>query len=95
MQSANNVEFRRAFANSLFGALINFFEGVSVGARRIRVAAKRAQLAMRHADVGRIDMAIDVEISNVAVFFFAYVVGQPADGEQIRRTVKLDAIFKC
>ena len=83
MQSANNVEFGCAFANALLGALINFFEGVSVGARRVGVAAERTQLAMRHADVGRIDVTVDVEIGDVAVLFFADVVGEPADREQV------------
>jgi hypothetical protein len=38
---------------------------------------------MRHADVGRIDVTVDVEIGDVAVLFFADVVGEPADREQV------------
>jgi hypothetical protein len=49
---------------------------------------------MRHADVGRIDVTVDVEIGDVAMFLFADVVGEPADGEQVRRTIEFNAIFK-
>ena len=67
MQAADHVEFGRAFAHALFGALVNLFESERVGARRIGIAAKRAQLAMRDAHVGRIDVPIDVEKTGVAV----------------------------
>ncbi len=63
MQAADHVEFRGAFAHALFGALVNFFERERVGARRVGIAAKGAQLAMRDADVGGIDVAIHVEES--------------------------------
>ena len=63
MQAADHVKFGGAFAHALFGALINFFERESVRAGRVGVAAKGAQLAVRDADVGGIDVAIDVEIA--------------------------------
>ena len=49
---------------------------------------------MCNADVGGIDVAIDVEIRDVAVLFFADVIRQPSDCEQVRRTVELDAVFE-
>ncbi len=49
---------------------------------------------MRYADVGRIDVAIDVVISDVAVALFANVIGQPAYRQKIGRFVKRDAVFK-
>src|SRR6266403_1311176 len=84
MQTANDVELRRAFANALFGALIDFFESEGISAGRIRIAAKRTKFAVRYADVGRIDVTIDVEVGDVAVFFLANVIGEPSDGEKIR-----------
>src|SRR5882762_518692 len=94
MQAANDVEFGGAFANALFRTLIDFFQSVGVGTGRVRIAAKGAEFAVRHANVGRIDVAINVEIGDVAVFFFADVVGEPADGQQIGRAIEVDAVFE-
>ena len=94
MQAADNVKLGRTFPYTLFGTLIDFFESVSVCARGIRVAPKRAKFAMRDADIRGIDVAVDVEIGDVAVLFFADVVGEPADREQVRRTIQFDAILK-
>ncbi len=92
MQAADQMKFRGAFAQALFGALPNLLEGKGVGAGRFRAAAEGAELAMRHADVGRIDVAIDVEVANVAVALLANVVGEPADGQQIGRAVERDSV---
>ena len=69
MQSADHVEFGGAFAHALFGALVDFFEREGVRAGRVRVASKRAQLAVRDADVGGIDVPVHVEEAGVAVRF--------------------------
>ena len=47
---------------------------------------------MRHADVGGIDVAVDVEIADVAVALFADVIGEPADGEQVVRLEEREAV---
>ena len=49
---------------------------------------------MRDTDVRWIDVTVYVEVGDAAVFFFADVIGEPADGEQVRRTVKFDAVVK-
>ena len=92
MQPADNVKFRRAFAHALFRALINLFERIHVRAGSVRIAPKRAQLAMRHANVGRIDVPIDVEIGDVAVALLANMIREPADREQIRRAKQQNAV---
>ena len=98
MQPADHVEFGGAFAHALFGALVNLFEREGVGARRVRIAPKGAELAMRDADVGGIDVAVDVEISRRCRGAFRELIGQPANCEQIgerrresRRLRRLDA----
>src|SRR2546430_7787602 len=58
------------------------------------IAAKGAELAVSDTNVGRIDVPVDVEISHVAVFFFAHVIRQPANGKQIGRAVQRDAIIE-
>ena len=94
MQAANDVKLGGAFTHALIGAFVHFFEGESVRAGRTGVASKRAKLAMGHADVGGIDVAVDVVISDVAMALFADEVGQPADGQQIGRAVDSYAIVE-
>src|SRR5437763_8815992 len=93
MQPANNVELRRSFANALLGTLIDFLERKSVSARRTRVTAKGAQLAVRYANVRGIDVAVDVEVSDVAMALLANVIRQPPNCQQIRRSVECDAVI--
>src|SRR5260370_40786632 len=94
MQAANHVKFGRAFAHALLGALVNLFESERVRAGSIRIAAERAELAMRDAHVGRIDVAIDVEETGIAVTLLANGIREPAEGEQVGRAVERDAILK-
>src|SRR5437899_7543029 len=54
MKATDHVEFRGAFAKSLFGALPNLFESKRIGSGRFRTAAKGAELAMRDANIGGI-----------------------------------------
>ena len=92
MQSANEMKFRGARANALFGALPDFIQRVGVCAGRIGIAAESAEPAMRHANIRGIDVAIDVVIANVAMLFFANKIRQPANGEEIGRAIESDAI---
>src|SRR6185295_17991216 len=94
MQAANHVKFGGAFAHTLFGALPDFLERVGVGAGGIRVASKSAELAMGNADVSGINVAIDIEVADVAVAPFANVIGEPAESEQVGRAVERDPVLK-
>ena len=92
MQSADHVEFRGAGADAFLGALPDFIERESVSAGGIGIASESAKFAMRDANICRIDVAIDVEIADVAVARFADVVGEPADGEKVGRAIESDAV---
>ena len=48
---------------------------------------------MRDADVGGIDVAIDVEIGDVAVLFFADEVREPAYREKVVRFIERETVF--
>ena len=48
---------------------------------------------MRDADIGGIDVAINVEIGDVAVFFFAHEIREPAYGEKIVGFIEREAVF--
>jgi hypothetical protein len=45
-----------------------------------------------YANVGGIDVAVDVVIGHVAVFLLADVIGEPTHGEQVGGAIKLDAV---
>ena len=94
VQAADNVNLRGAFAHALCGALVHFFQRIGVCAGGIRIAAKGAELAMSHANVGGIDVAIHVVIGDVAVALFADVIGQPADRQQVWSFVQSDAVVE-
>src|SRR5258708_11863862 len=94
MQAADNVKFRGAFANTLLRALVNFLQRKRVRARRAGIAAKRAQLAVRHANIGRINVPIDVKVRDIPVSLLANVIRQPPNRQQIRRAVKRYAVLK-
>ena len=81
MQPAHDVKFQCALAHALFRARVNLFQRKAVRSRSVRVAPKRAQFAMRHANIRRIDVPVDVVIRHVAVLFLAHVIRQPAYGQ--------------
>ena len=92
MESTDHVEFSGAGADAFFGALPDFIEREIVGAWGVRVASEGAEFAMGYADIGRIDVAIDVEVADVTVARFADVVGEPAYGKEVGRTIEHDAV---
>ncbi len=93
MQPADNVKFRRALGDAFRRARPDFLLAEGIGARRVSIAAKGAQAAMRHAYVRRIDVPVDVVIADVAVQLLAHPVRKPADGHQVVRFVKPQAFF--
>ena len=93
MQTADNVKLRdrlRVARGSRFPGLV---EGHGVAGRVALFAAKSAELAGCHADVGGVDVAIDVEVGEVAVHPLAHMVGQPANGKHIGESVEREAVF--
>ena len=86
MQAADDVELGDCFGVAGGRRLPGLFESHGVAGRVALLAAKGAELAGRHADVGGVDVAIDVEVGHVAVHPLAHVVGQPADGQHVGRS---------
>ena len=56
--------------------------------------AERAQPATGHADVGGIDVAVDVEVGRVAVQPLAHEVGQVAERQDIGGAVQRQAVLE-
>ena len=74
MKAADDVELRNGLGIAGSGRLKGFFERHGVGAGGIFLSTKRTQPASSHTHIRGIDVAIDVEISSVAMQPLAYGV---------------------
>ena len=83
MQSADNVELSDRFGIARGCCVPHFFQRHCVSAGRIFLATKSAQTARRHADIGVVNVPVDVEVGNVAVHPFAHVIRQPTDCQNV------------
>ncbi len=83
MQTAYDVELGDCFRVARGRGFKRLVERHGVAGRVALLAAKGAQLAGGHAYVGGVNVAIDVEVGQVAVHALADVVGQPAHGQHI------------
>src|SRR5580704_16481519 len=98
MESADDVELGDGVlsirAPAVARDLPHLFERHGVGLGILGSLAESAEAATSDAHVGGIDVAVDVEIGDVAVEAFAHAIGEPADAEQIGRAVKRDAVVE-
>ena len=62
VQAADDVEFGDRLAPAFAGAMPDLFQRHGVGLGIAHPLAERAQAATGHADVGGIDVAVDVEV---------------------------------
>src|SRR5262245_9579009 len=92
VQPANDVEFGYRFAPTDSGGLPNLLERHRVGFGISSLLAERAQPAACDTDVGWIDVAIDVEVSDRAVQPLANQVRHIAEREDVRAAVHRNAI---
>ena len=92
MQSADDVKLRDRLGVAGSGGLECLFQRHGVGAGSVLLAPESAQPAGGHANVRGIDVAVDVEVSLVAVHAFAHVIGQPADGENVAGAVEREGV---
>ena len=92
MKSPDNVEFRDRLGVSGSRGLEGFFKRHGVGARRVLLAAESAEPARGHANIRRIDVAIDVEICLITVHALANRVRHPTKGENVPGAVKTERV---
>src|SRR5258708_39749673 len=85
VQPADNVELRNRFTVTGSRGLERLFEGNGVSAGRIFLAAESAQPASGNADVGRINVAVYVELSSVAVTMLGELMGEPPLRQNVYR----------
>ena len=79
MQAADDVKLGDGFGVTGAGRGPDFLQRHGVRAGNVFLAAEGAQAASGHADVRVVDVAIDVEVGEVAVHPLAHMIGQPAD----------------
>jgi hypothetical protein len=83
MQAADDVKLGDGFGVAGSRSLERLFERHGVAGRGRPSCGRRRTAAGRHADIGGVDVAVDVEVGHVAVQALAHVIGQPADGEKV------------
>src|SRR5581483_3393288 len=93
MQTAYDVELCDGLGVTRRGGLECLFQRHGVCPGSVLLAAKGAQAAGGNADIGGIDMAIDVEVSLVPVQALANVIRKPADSQNVSSAIKSQSIF--
>src|ERR1700724_2732556 len=94
MQTSDDMELGHCFGVARGGGLPCLFEGHGVSGGIALGTAKGAQAAVSHADISGIDVAMDVEVGDVAMHPLAHMVSQPADGQDVAGAVERYAIFE-
>ena len=94
MQAADDVEFGDRFAPALARVVPDLFQRHRVRFRIVRPLAERAQPATRDANIRRVDMAVDVEIRDVAVQSFANDVRHVAERKDVGGAVQRQAVVE-
>src|ERR1019366_2907037 len=88
VQAADDVKLRDRFGVTGSSGVPDFVQRHGVGARGILLAAEGAQAAGGHANIGVVNVAVDVEVGDVPVHPLANVVRQPADRQDVTGAVK-------
>ena len=83
MQAADDMDLGGPGRRGLAGDAEDILVGELIGARLAALALKFAELAGQAADIGVVDVAVDVVIGAVGVLLAAEVVGQFAQGENV------------
>ncbi len=86
MESADDVDLGRPLREGLPGPVLDLPEVVGVGIRLVGGPGEGAKCAAVHADVGMVDMAVDVEPDPVAVLPPVGRGGQLADLQEFLGT---------
>ncbi len=95
MEAADDVELGDGLGIAGGSGCPGLFERHGVGARGAFAASESAEAAGGDTDIGRIDVAIDVEVRDVAMHALADRIGQPADGKHVGRVVESEAIAEA
>ena len=82
MHATDDVDFRRTVSGGVGSAAAYFVKRHCPGAGRIRLGSKRAERATGNAEIGRIQVRVDVIPDNTVVLTPTHHVGQAAERMQ-------------
>ena len=88
------MKFGYCLAVAGSGCLECFLKGHGVCAGRIFFSAESAKPASGNANISRINVAIDIEVSLVPMHAFADVISQPADRKNIASAVQGNSVIE-
>ena len=94
MQPTDDVELGDGLGITGGGRLKRFFQRHGVSARRVLLTPERAQAARSHANIRRVQMAVNVEICLVAMHAFADVVGHPAHSQNVAGPIESQGVIR-
>ena len=94
MQAADDVELGDRLGIALAGAFPDVFERHLIGGGVTLLAPEGAELAGGDADVGRVDVPIDVVVGRIAVQTLAHDVSQVTETKQIVGAVEREAVVE-
>ena len=95
MQSADDVKLGDRFGPASARGLPHLVERHRVRLRIARFLAERAQPAARNADIRRVDVAVHVEVRDVAVQPLADDVRHVAERQDVRRAIQRHAVVEA
>src|SRR5947207_11218378 len=88
------MQLSRAFVERLAGDLQRIIDVVRVSVRLARSAIEAAELAVDVANIRRIEMPIDVEVSGAAVLLSTNCVGEFAQRVEVFGMEKSEAVIE-
>src|SRR3954470_14331189 len=88
MEATHDVKFCYRFRISRSRRLECFLQGHGVCPRGVLLTPKRAQAAIGHTHIGRVDMAVYVEVGIVSMHPLAHIIRQPSDSKDVLRLVE-------
>ena len=93
VQAAHDVKLGHRVAVPHGGVMIGLLQGHGVAALA-GLAGETAELAVHHADIGGIQVPVDVEITDVPVPFLPDPIGQSPHGMQVRSPIESDSLLE-
>ena len=93
VQAVDDVQLGEVLALHRLGEPDGLLDAHRVRVLLARLALERAVGARRGAHVGHVEVAVDVEVDDVAVLARAHLVGEPAEPGQVVGLVEGDAVL--
>ena len=94
VQPADDMKLRHRLRVARGRRLPSLFQRHGVACLVALLAPKGAQPAVRHANIRRVDVPVDVEVGHIPVHPLAHMVSQPAHSQHVRGTIKRNPVVE-